>query len=455
MKVTLRFFAFSCLVSISATGFLVDAAQAQERSSHIGFAGQQKRMVGYLPEWSIYSGFYPKNLVANGSAEKLTHVLYAFANLPAPATPGAGTCQLGDPWADYEVPVSAADSIDGVADAAGNTLHGNFNQLLKLKKLHPNLKVLISIGGWTWSSGFSVAASTDASRKALVSSCISTYIEGRFRDPQDYDVTQPGIFDGIDIDWEFPGTCGNTCDYSPDDTENFTLLLQEFRRQLDAESAKTHTRYELSIAAPASQSEYSLIQLSKIPAYLNFINLMTYDLNGTWNNYADHAAPLFTSRVDPIAADQGNSVHAAVSAYLSAGVPNEKINAGIPFYGHGWVGVPGKNNGLYQSATGGAPLDQANYNVLKSLSSFTHHYDPLSGLAHWIYNPQTKTFYSYDDDLAVFVKALYVRARGLGGAMFWDLSGDDIKGTLINSIHAGLHGRCSYQQFSDLPTDQF
>jgi chitinase len=97
----------------------------------------------------IYSGYYPKNLATNGSAKQLTHILYAFSNLPALGSPRAGTCQPGDPWADYEMPVSAADSVDGVADPSTSGLQGNFNQFLKLKKKYPNLRVLISIGGWS------------------------------------------------------------------------------------------------------------------------------------------------------------------------------------------------------------------------------------------------------------------------------------------------------------------
>jgi chitinase len=401
----------------------------------------RSRIVGYLPDWMVYSGYYPKNLVTNGSAKQLTHILYAFANLPAPGSPGAGTCQIGDPWADYEMPVSADNSIDGVGDPGGNTLQGNFNQLLKLKKAYPGLRVSISIGGWTWSAGFSAAASTDASRKAFVSSCIQTFIAGHFTDPQAYDVTQPGIFDGIDIDWEYPGACGNTCAYSPDDTENFTLLLQEFRRQLDARTAITHKHYDLSIAAPAGQQNYSLIQLKEVQKSLTFVNLMTYDLNGGWNDYADHAAPLFTAPNDPIAADKGNSLAGAVAAYRKAGVPADKINAGIPFYGHGWEGVPAKNHGLYQPATGVAPDDQANYNVLQTLTGFNSYYDPLSGMAHWIYNPSTQTFYSYDDAITVFTKALYIRSQRLGGAMIWDITGDDTPGTLLHSVAAGLRRR--------------
>ncbi|WP_446742728.1 glycoside hydrolase family 18 protein [Silvibacterium acidisoli] len=395
------------------------------------------RIVGYMPEWMIYSGFYPKQLVTNGTGKELTHILYAFANLPAPGQPGAGTCQLGDPWADYEVTVAAADSVDGVGDVAGTTLHGNFNQLLKLKKKYPNLRVSISIGGWTWSSGFSAMSSTEAGRKAFVASCLNTFIAGNFTDPLDYNVTAPGIFDGIDIDWEYPAACGDTCNESPDDTKNFTLLLQEFRTQLDAMGKKTHKTYDLSFAAPTGYNA-TLIELAKVSQIVTFVNLMTYDLNGAWNLYADHAAPLFTSPLDPYAADKGNSVDGAATDYLKAGVPKNKLNIGLPFYGHGWIGVGPKNHGLYQPATGGAPDDQANYNVMITLPGFQHYYDPLAGMAQYMYNPGTQTFYSYDDPLSMFVKALYINQKQLGGAMIWDITGDDTRGTLLHTVYGGL-----------------
>ncbi len=338
------------------------------------------------------------------------------------------------------MPVSAADSVDGVADDSAASLHGNFNQLRKLKKKYLGLRLLISIGGWSWSAGFSDAAKTDASRKAFVSSCIHTFIEGNFADPGDYNGTQAGLFDGIDIDWEYPAACGNTCADSPADTENYTLLLQEFRRELDAETQKTHEKYDLSIAASAGEDNYSLIQLAQVQVPLTFINLMTYDLNGAWNNYADHAAPLFTSPTDPYSADKGNSVDGAVTAYLKAGVPLAKLNVGIPFYGHGWSGVAAENHGLYQAATGDAPNDVDNYNVLKTLTGYKSYYDPLAGMAHWVYNPATQTFYSYDDEVTVFVKGLYIRAHKLGGAMMWDVTGDDTQGDLLHAVSAGVNG---------------
>ena len=158
------------------------------------------RIVGYYTAWSAAQG-YP---VTNIPARSLTHVNYAFANVSS-----AGECILGHPEYDVEMTFLAPDSVTG-EDATG----GNFEQLLQLKQEHPHLKTLISIGGWTWSGEFSNAALTDASRQKFVRSCVELYIE-----------QYSGVFDGIDVDWEYP-VSGGLVEGRPEDTENLTLLLE-------------------------------------------------------------------------------------------------------------------------------------------------------------------------------------------------------------------------------------
>ena len=129
--------------------------------------GRQLRQVGYFIQWGIYGrGFFVKNLDVSGAASKLTHVNYAFGNA-APGANGDVVCSSGDVWADYQRPVGAEESVDGVADQWGEPLNGNFGQLLKLKAKHPELKVLMSLGGWTWSKYFSDAALTAESRREV------------------------------------------------------------------------------------------------------------------------------------------------------------------------------------------------------------------------------------------------------------------------------------------------
>ena len=208
-------------------------------TAHVPAQPAYKR-VGYFTQWGIYGrDFQVKDLDTSGQAAKLTHINYAFGNVSSD-----GTCFTGnvpgeaDAWADYVRPLDAAGSVDGVADTAEQPLAGNFNQLRELKAKHPGLKVLISLGGWSWSTHFSDAARTPASRKALRRPPASTsYIKGNL--PVDGARggagAAAGLFDGVDLDWEWPGSAGDTGTvFRPEDKQNFTALVREFRTQLDA-----------------------------------------------------------------------------------------------------------------------------------------------------------------------------------------------------------------------------
>ncbi|NEE33060.1 glycosyl hydrolase, partial [Streptomyces sp. SID7982] len=209
--------------------------------------------IGYFTQWGVYGrDFQVKDLDTSGAAARLTHINYAFGNVSA-----EGKCFTGnipgqaDAWADYARPLDAAGSVDGVADTDTQPLAGNFNQLRELKAKHPGLKVMISLGGWSWSTHFSDAVRTAASRKALVSSCIDLYIKGNL--PQDGarggDGAAAGLFDGIDVDWEWPGSPANEGTvFRPEDKKNFTALISEFRDQLDA-----HARSEAKAKEKAAE----------------------------------------------------------------------------------------------------------------------------------------------------------------------------------------------------------
>ncbi|MGW1412583.1 glycosyl hydrolase family 18 protein, partial [Streptomyces sp. NPDC002403] len=154
------------------------------------------KVVGYFTNWGVYGrNYHVRNIETSGSADKLTHINYAFGNVTG------GKCAIGDSYADYEKAYTADQSVDGVADTWDQDLRGNFNQLRKLKKLHPDLKVIWSFGGWTWSGGFGEAAKNPA---AFAESCYNLVEDPRWAD----------VFDGIDIDWEYPNACGLTCDTS-------------------------------------------------------------------------------------------------------------------------------------------------------------------------------------------------------------------------------------------------
>ena len=164
------------------------------------------------------------------SGEQAHEIDYAFSNIAAD-----GTCSSADSWADWQKPVDAASSVDGTADTGAQAIAGNFNQLRELKKAYPKLKIVMSIGGWTESTNFSAVAATPESRAEFAQSCIDMYIKGNL--PGAAPGAAAGIFDGIAIDWEYPDEVGNGNPHGPQDTHNFTLLLQELRNQLNAQGS--------------------------------------------------------------------------------------------------------------------------------------------------------------------------------------------------------------------------
>jgi len=408
--------------------------------------------IGYFAQWGIYSrNYFVKDIDTSGSAAKLTHINYAFGNVKD----GEFVCYIetragyGDGYADFQKGFTADQSVDGVADKWDDKLKGNFNQLKKLKAKHPHLKILISLGGWTWSKNFSDAALTPERRTRFVQSCIDLYIKGNLPiyggEPAGGPGAAAGVFDGIDIDWEYPAAPGNDGNiYRPEDTVNFTLLLAEFRRQLNELTQQTGKPYLLTIAAPAGEDKYSKIQLGQIHQYLDFMNLMNYDYFGAWaaTGPTNFHARLYGHPSDPSAPPaKFYSTDKSVTDYLAAGIPAKKIVVGVPFYGRGWTNVPNVNNGLFQSSPSMRAAPKIfpfgedgieDYKRLKTLG-YPSFRDPITK-SFWIYNGTT--FWSYDDPTAMQEKMDYIKARGLGGAMAWELDGDD--GTLMSAIDAGL-----------------
>ena len=389
-----------------------------------------KEVVGYFTEWGVYRrDYHVKNIVTSGSADTLTAINYAFAGIGDDLK-----SKILDPYADFNKRYDADESVDGIADTVSQPLKGNFNQLKKLKVMYPNIKVLISIGGWSESDKFSDAALLE-NRVAFVRSCIDMFIKGNF-DPAN-GVVQVGIFDGIDIDWEYPAACGASCDFRPEDTQNFTALLAEFRKQLDV----VDPNLLLTAATPASEEYYQKIELDKIHSYLNWINIMAYDFHGSGepNGPTNHHANLYASSSDPSILPMSADI--SVQGYLAAGVPAEKIILGVPFYGKGWASVSNVNNGLYQDAgripRGTWEKGSEDYKVLKN-KGYPGFWDDESK-AHWIYNGNI--FWTYDNEQSIDSKMGYIIENRLRGVMFWELSGDDDEGTLVHAIDSGLLDR--------------
>lgn len=410
------------------------------------FSQDNKILGGYFEEWSIYyAGYNIANLHQNGVAGKLTHLMYAFANVtvsPAPA------CSIADSWADYQTPY--LPSVSGALYSA--PLYGNFGALQQLKQLHPQLKVLMSVGGASAANtaAFVTAASTAAGRQALAASCIDMFVNGNIAPG----VTAPGLFDGFNIDWEFPGA---------GDTQNFTALLAEFRNQLKALGKVTGKRYVMSFDGPAGSQNYVNIDLKAAAKQVDFITVDGYNYAGSWDTQTNDASPLFDSKSDPLYG-QGLDINDTVNAYLKAGVPARKYTMGLPLYGAGWTGVPNINHGLYQNSTGPSPVQLANgtglctdlsgntagcdllltpglatYSTLANLAAngYGVQFDPHR-VAVTLYDPGSGNFYTYDNPRTALLKMLYIDAKGLGGAYVWALKDDDANGNVVKTMALGL-----------------
>ena len=394
-------------------------------------------MVGYFVSWGVYArNYHVKNIITSGSADKLTHLNFAFANIGSDFK-----VTIGDPYADLDKHYNATQSVDGISDT-WNTgeLRGNFNQLRELKDLFPDIKILISVGGWTWSDKFSQMAMTPAGRSTFIQSCIDVYIKGIFSP----NLVFPGIFDGIDIDWEYPAAPGNSNNYSPADTQNFTSLLSELRTALEAQGTIDGKQYLLTIAAPAGEDKFSKIEMGNIHPHLDFINLMTYDFHGAWESTTNFHSPLSGTVDDPTYSQKYWANH-AVTSWIQEGVPSDKLILGVPFYGRGWANVPPgpDGNGLFQGGGTAAPgtyeSGMEDYKVLKNLMPTYNNHTHPAAQAFWIYHPTSGIFWSFDDPASITNKMNYVKSKELGGAMFWELSGDDSTGSLIQAIHDTLN----------------
>ncbi|GAA0133468.1 glycosyl hydrolase family 18 protein [Paenibacillus sp. YSY-4.3] len=428
------------IVTLSVFSSLAYGGQKAEAASDY-------KIIGYYPSWGAYGRNYN---VSDIDASKVTHINYAFADIcwngihgnPDPTGPNPvtwscqdeigtinvpnGTIVLGDPWID------AQKSFPG--DTWDKPIKGNIGQLIKLKQENPGLKTIISVGGWSWSNRFSDVAANAQTRETFANSAV--------------DFLRKYQFDGVDLDWEYPvggGLSGNSV--SPADKQNYTLLLQKIREKLDAAGAQDGKTYLLTIASGASPSFAQNTELAGIASVVDWINIMTYDFNGGWQTVSAHNAPL---HYDPAAAAAGVPDAATFNAatgiqgHLNAGVPASKIVMGMPFYGRGWANCGSGGNGQYQSCSGvsngtweSGIFDfsdlEANY---INKNGYTRHWNDTAKVPY-LYNASSRIYISYDDVESFSHKTDFIKSNGLGGAMFWEFSGDRNK-TLLNKLASDL-----------------
>ena len=393
---------------------------------------QKKEIVSY------YTGSYPgylKILEGNGSADKITILDYAFA-IPLPDSSGI-IPWFSNAYSVYHEVYSKEKSIDGIADSSNQPLRGQSNQLRKLKARHPDLKIMLSIGGWGGSTYFSDAALTSESREKFVDACIDFFIEGNL--PVENNAggkgSAKGIFDGFDIDWEFPISGGpEGTHYNPSDRENMTALFALFRKKLNA----INPELLLTSAVSARSWEFWKYNFNKDQQYLDWFNVMTYDNHGIWDLITGHHTNLLSSPNDPDWRKESLD-HTVKYLLDSCDVSSDKIIPGAAFYGKGWENVEGINSGLYQQGNADVVKHHIrfkNYNDYSDIikNGYQLCWDNLA-MAAWLYNPEEKFFWTYDDVRSIALKARYVDAYNLKGLMFWSINGDDSSGTLVNTIY--------------------
>ena len=332
------------------------------------------------------------------AADKLTHVNYAFADIR-----------------DGRV-------VEGFSKDAEN-----YRVLAGLRKAHPHLRILVSVGGWTWSGGFSDMAKTAEGRARFVASAL--------------EFVRRHDLDGFDVDWEYPGLPGYGNPHRPEDKANFTALMAELRAALDAEGGRTGRRYLLTFAAGAFPDFLAHTEMEKVQASVDFVNLMTYDFREAEGDpLAGHHANLYAHPKDPkqLSADR------AVRDFMVAGVPPGKLVLGVPFYGRPWGEVEPKDRGLYQPGKALAERLDTKYPSLLALvgkDGWTREWDEVAQ-APFLWNEKKRVFVTYEDPESLKRKCAYLRERGLAGVMFWEYTVDR-SGALLDTLFRELRAPAS------------
>ena len=334
-------------------------------------------------------------------AKKLTHINYAFVN--------------------------CIDSMAVLSNLKTDTV--NFRLLNQLKKVNPDLQILISIGGWTWSKNFSDAVLTPTSRALFAKTSV--------------DIVRQHKLDGVDIDWEYPGQLGDNNKFRPEDKGNFTLMFIELRKELDRLSAETGKKYLLTAALGASKKFIANTEMDKVAKLLDYVFLMTYDFGGP-NGTVGHHTNLYSYGPD----GTGSSADQAIRDFIAAGVPANKLGIGVAFYGKAVDAASIENNGLGQQRVrpvAGTPSPSAGqaggYSKLKesviNQNGYTRYWDK-NARAPYLFNSAKKVFITYDDEKSTKLKAKYVKKHKLAGVFFWEYFSDP-KEHLLNVLDKTLN----------------
>jgi chitinase len=368
-----------CLLLISAVVVLTFSCRSEQDLSD---ADNTKVIIGYVP------GFRGDLGDLKIDAKKLTHINYAFVNVK--------------------------DSMAWLTNLETDTV--NFRKLNALKKENPALKILISIGGWGWSENFSDAVLTASSRKKFAQTSVA--------------IVEQNKLDGVDIDWEYPGFKGEDNVFRLEDRENFTLMFEALRKELDILTAKTGKKYLLTTAVPDFTDFLDKTEMDKAAEYMDYVNLMTYDFNVSAGDTVGHHSNLYHS-----ANYKGRSTDRGVREYIARGVPARKLVVGIPFYGRSWFMRNADNRGINRVAD--SVTRAGGYTFIKdslmTKPGFVRYWDD-DAKAPYLFNAEKNQLVVYDDEESVKIKCDYVKENKLAGVMFWQYASDP-KEYLLTTIN--------------------
>jgi chitinase len=325
-------------------------------------------------------------------AEKLTHINYAFVNVQ--------------------------DSLAVLTNLATDSI--NFRKLNALKRINPDLKIVISIGGWAWSENFSDAVFTESSRIKFARSSV--------------DIVRQYDLDGVDIDWEYPamrGEEGNV--FRPEDKHNFTLMFKALREELNVLEKEKGRKYLLTTAVGGSKSFIENTEMGLAQQYLDYVLIMTYDYGGKNGTVGHH-----TNLYDYGDSDDVSSADRSVKNFIAAGVPAYKIGLGAAFYGKGWEAASGANNGLGEKRV--KAVQGGGYTKLKDTlidqNGYKKYYDKKAR-APYLFNDSTKVLITYEDEKSIKGKCKYIKKKKLAGIFFWEYFSDP-KEYLLTEISKNL-----------------
>ncbi|MFE2357726.1 chitinase C-terminal domain-containing protein [Streptomyces parvulus] len=458
-------------------------------------ADHPRRVIGYFTSWRTGKDGKPAYLASDIPWDKITHINYAFAHVDGGNRLSVGADGATNPATGMTWPGVAGAEMD-----PGLPYKGHFNLLTKFKKQHPDVKTMISVGGWAETGGYfkddgtrvdsggfySMATNADGS---VNQAGIDTFADSAV------DFVRTYGFNGVDIDYEYPTTmkdAGNPLDWSFANgrraglVKGYAALMKTLRERLDRAGAADGRHYLLSVAAPSSGYLLRGMETFQVQKYLDYVNIMSYDLHGAWNEYVGPNASLFDDGRDAELAAAGvytTSQYGGIGYlntdwayhYFRGSMPAGRINIGLPYYTRGFKNVTGGTDGLWgrapstacpagsgltkcgdgavgidnlwhdldtkgaESPAGSNPMWHAK-NLEKGIvgdyvtdygfpadtrltGTYARKYDATL-VAPWLWNAEKKVFLSTEDEQSVRTKADYVADRGIGGAMIWELAGD-------------------------------